>query len=172
MKRNFFLLFLCLLPYHSFASESPYEFKEINLRILPALETVVSGPTGYGSSSSIGGQMTYFLRPWGALNLSYQYTQFDPSSVHRAGGGPLIRVLDSTYFRAEIEGHASYVRTLGKNNFGWGGTAYLSSPFRKFSWVPFVGPFIAYDHTYLTGKNLKSATVGLMIALTGNADFD
>lgn len=161
-----------IIPYHSLASESPNEFKEIDLRILPALEAVRSGPAGYDTSSSIGGQITYFIKPWYAINLSYQYSQFSPSSVHRAGGGPLFRPLDMKFLRAELEAHANYVRTLGQNHFGWGATAYVSSPIRHISWVPFLGPFVSYDYTYLGAQDLKSLTFGLMLAITGNADFD
>lgn len=151
--------------------ESPYEYKEMNFRLNGGRATVKKNPSNFDDAYRFGAGITYFIFKPVALDTFYRYSTFD-EKMQQAGGGPLVRVLDLPFVRAELGGHANYVRVLDGSHFGWGASLQAHYPFRAVSWLPFVGPYVSYDQVLLPGKNLSTLGFGLTFGITGKTDFN
>ncbi|MCB0309252.1 MAG: hypothetical protein KDD48_07755 [Bdellovibrionales bacterium] len=166
-----FITFLSLMPCFGANSEPPSEYREIDLRIVPAMDLFMASPSSYKNAFSIGGHVSYFLKPSFGIDMFYQFSQYDPTDLHRAGAGPIFKILDLRYMRFEVSANAAYMRILGYNRVSWGATGFLSYPFKKASFSPFIGPVVSYQYSHVPGDNLKTLTLGLQLSLTGKADL-
>ena len=150
------------------------EFDELSLSLRPGFQKVSKNPGGWDDPGfTIGLHLSYFFHPRIALDLPYVFTRYDSNvTTHTAGGGPLFRYIDFSYFRGEVDAHFNYFRARSGNHVGWSAGGDFMVGFRNAALRPFLGPFFRFEQGYLPGKDLRAYSIGIGLTLTELADLD